>query len=249
MATQVDMMKHSRGLRANLPILSDGQIAIVEDEGRIVIGTVNSNIDVPNQSDLLAITTSVNGAIDTANTAISNIAQALTTANLAKDTADGTMTTADSAVTTANLAMTTADNAVVVADNALTTATNAQSQVANIVTSNGTGKDSELVDTRTDSSGFVWVSVGEHVRNLDRTNSILKAIQIFTATVDNTSVIPIASSILSQIDITKIAIDVYDLGSLIKLGDNYTIDADANTIVLNGWSLATGETIEYRVYK
>jgi len=214
LAIQVDLMKHYRGIRSSIPVLSDGQIAIVEDEGRLVIGTVNSNVDVPNQLDLAIITTSVNGAINTANTATTNIAQALTTANLAKSTADGAMV-----------------------------------QVANIITSNGTGKDTELVDVRTDSSSVVWTSAGDHVRNLDKIGVILKTIQVFTATVNNTSIIPIDPSILSQVDITKIAIDVYDLGQLINNPEHYTINNTDKTIVLNGWTLATGEVLKYRVYK
>ena len=215
-----DILKHTRGNRSTLPILLDGQIAILEDEGRLVIGTVSGNVDIPSQLDRLDINTSINGAINTANLATSNIAQALVTANLAKTTADGAMTTSNST----------------------------QAQVANIITSNGTGKDSELVDVRTDSSSVVWASAGLHVRNLDTTNSILKSIQIFTATVDNTSIIPIAPAILVQVDITKIALDVYDFGQLLKVTVHYTIDQTNKNIVLNGWTLATGETLQYRVY-
>jgi len=210
----IDIVKHTRGLRVNIPILLDGQSAIVEDEGRLVIGTLAGNVDIPSQNDLNIVTATATSAVDTANIATTNIAQTLVVANLAKSTADGAMV-----------------------------------QVANIITSNGTGKDTELVDVRTDSSSIVWVSAGDHVRNLDKIGVILKTIQVFTATANNTSIIPIAPSILSQVDITKIAIDVYDLGQLINNPDHYTIDNGAMTIVLNGWTLAIGEAIKYRVYK
>jgi len=266
-ATISDLIKHTRGLRSNLPILDDGRIAIIEDSGeeRLVFGTVSGNVDVPSQLDLSVMNTTISDAVTNMTTlANTNFTQAINTANDAKTASDlansnyvQTLNTASTANDTANLANSTAstandtaNSANSIANTALNTANSTEAQVANIIANNGNGTvPTELVDMRTDSSGTIWVSSGEHIRNLDKINSILKPIQIFTATVDNTSIIPIDPSILSQVDITKIALDVYDLGSLIKLGDNYTIDTVANTIVLNGWSLANGETIEYRVYK
>jgi len=254
----VDSVKHLRGVRSSIPVLDDGLISIVEDEGRLVIGTVNGNVDIPSQLDLSVMNTTISDAVTNMTTlANTNFTQAINTANDAKTASDlansnyvQTLNTASTANDTANSANSIANSANSIANTAIATANSTEAQVANIIANNGNGTTpTELVDMRTDSSGTIWVSSGEHIRNLDKNNSILKPIQIFTATVDNTSIIPIDPSILSQIDITKIALDVYDLGSLIKIGDNYTIDTVANTIVLNGWALATGETLQYRVYK
>ena len=158
-------------------------------------------------------------------------------------------TTANNAVTIANNANNNANQAISNSNTAITTSNATQAQLANIITSNGSGKDTELVDERTDADGTVWSSAGEHVRNLDKDYQILKNIQTYTSTSNGLSSIPISTAITSLVDITKINMNVWYMGVKLMASDNYTINTTNKTIDLNGWTIDNGEKIEYRVYK
>ena len=220
---EIDSLQIKRGLLKNLPNLADGEFGFTEDENeqRVYIGSIAGvNIAIPNTKDLANQNTLIKGAIDTSALASSNIAHALEVANLANDTAISSL--AESIDT--------------------------QSQIANIIVNSGDGsKDTEIVDTRIDAEGKVWNTVGNHIRNIDNAKDMLKNIQTYIATFV-TSIIPIAPVITSIVDITKINIDVFYLGTLIELGENYTINTTDKSIVLNEWELVIGEKITYRVY-
>lgn len=215
-----DKVRHLRGTRIKVPsTLESGRIIVLEDEKRLIFSTSTSIENVPNQADLQNITDIANGAVDTANTASTNISQALTVANQAD--------------ATSNIA------------NAQSIAT--QNQVANIIAHNGDGtKDTEVVDSRTDSNGNVYDSMGGHIRNLDLNFNTLKDIQTYIANADNISVIPIE---MNNIDLTKCNFDITYEGVQLEEITEYTIDTVNNNINLVGWTINTGAKIKYRIYR
>jgi hypothetical protein len=210
---EIDIIRHKRGNRNSIPTLLDGQVHILEDEKRLVFGTVSGNIDVPNQKDLNDVQTASENAVSDANEALITSNQANTTAN-----------------------------------NALKEAYDTQAQVANIVANNGNpDKDSELVDSRTDASGTVFTTLGDHVRSLDNDYGILKGIQTYTATTNNTTVVPIPT--IANLDLTQCNMDIFLQGCKLIINDNYTIDTINKNISLVGWSLNENEKLEYRIYR
>ncbi|WP_297419469.1 hypothetical protein [Clostridium sp.] len=153
-------------------------------------------------------------------------------------------TNINNANTVANEANITSIQALTNSNSALTTAKSAQNQVANIITSNGSGKDSELVDIRTDANGTVWDSAGDHVRNLDKNYEISKVVYTYTSTADGTTSIPIQNT---TVDLTNATFQFNYYG--VNLTSNmYTINTTSKTINLVGWVLNNGYSISYQIY-
>jgi hypothetical protein len=216
----VDGLQIKVGLNNNIPTLLEGEPLFTEDlgNGRFILGSINGNVSFPNMSDLQVMTDLINGALNTANNASSNINQALTTAT----------------------------NANQLSNEALTQANSTQSQVANIIANNGTGKDPELVDIQTDASGKVWDSAGDHVRNLDNNYEINKVLYTYSSTADGTISISIGNA---TVDLTIAHFEIKYEGETLILTDNYTINTTARTINLVGWTLDNGEKIIYRILR
>ncbi|MFT8312965.1 MAG: BppU family phage baseplate upper protein [Clostridium sp.] len=83
------------------------------------------------------------------------------------------------------------------------------------------------------------------VNQYDSRLNQLKVKQSFTATTNGTTTIPLNAA---NIDLAQCTIDAFLEGCLLDEPDHYTLNASAKTLTLNGWSLDSGEKIEYRIY-
>ena len=101
MAT-VDKVIIQTGNKANLPVLTDGEFGLTEDESRLYIGSANGNVALPNANDLINVQNQVTDAVNTANTASSNVGNAITIANTANQTSNTALSTANNANSVAN---------------------------------------------------------------------------------------------------------------------------------------------------
>lgn len=85
MAETVDDFKLLYGYKNNVPTLADRRILLVEDDGtgRLVVGTQNGNMNVPNEQDLVTLQQQVDEANTSSTTASTNANEALTKADTA----------------------------------------------------------------------------------------------------------------------------------------------------------------------
>lgn len=192
-------------------------------------------------NSLATSTTSAQNILTNSVNAISTEVNALSTSTTS---AQNTLTTSISTLSTST---TSAQNALTTSINAVTTEIGTLSSLTTASRTNLVGAINELVTTIASmpSTGG-GTNGGSSIDSV--TYSILCKMQIYTATTDNTSIIPIA--VITGFTLSSSTnFDIYYKGVRLDEQDNeYSIDVANRNIVLNTFTINTGEIIEYRIY-